>query len=114
MSSTTDLPKPTKILIDAMLDELEVTRYLVRQLAPQVLGEPFGKDAGLCWCYPFYRGEKWPGHDEFCTFVRNNVPHDPLDRSEVAICSCKAKGVMQSFCMNGSKMICMICHREIP
>ena len=47
--------------------------FALRSLAVYDLGEPFGEDAGLCWCDPFYRGTEWPGHDELCSFIRQRL-----------------------------------------
>ena len=48
----------------------------LREHAKHELGEKFGADAGDCWCDPFYRGEKWPGHDELCTRIRALLAED--------------------------------------
>jgi len=44
--------------------------YALRGLSKNTLGEDFGADAGPCWCDPFYRGLKWPGHMETCAWIR--------------------------------------------
>ena len=52
------------------------TRRALENFAKHELGEAFGADAGPCWCDPFYRGEKWPGHDEACQKARRALAGD--------------------------------------